>query len=116
MEFYFLGFRKDIYVEMEYQHLKLNFTNYFNDYPWFTSIPKGKFLKIHLPNIKFHGIENPNHYVSNFVSAMTLKGIDKDIFHIIFLWKFNEDVMRWYNVVDSGKVKNWDDLCEEFLC
>jgi len=48
-------------------------------------------------NYVFHEIENPHHHVRNFVSAMTLKWIVKDIFHLIFYYAFGKDVMRWYN-------------------
>jgi len=50
-----------------------------------------------------------------FVSAMTLKGINQDTFYIIFPWTFDEDVMKRYNVVNPGKVTNWEDLSKEFL-
>jgi len=61
------------------------FNNYFHDYAGFTSIPKGMLLpKFTMSNIKFHGTENPHHHVKNFISNMTLKGIDNDIFHLIF--------------------------------
>ena len=53
-----------------------------------------------MPDIKFHGIENLNQHIRNFVSAMTLKGIDKDVFHIIFPWTFDKDVIKWYNILD----------------
>jgi len=65
-------------------------------------------------NIKFHRTENPLHHVSNFTSVMTLKGIGKDIFHIIFP-PFDKDVMRRYNAVDPQKLINWDDLNKDFL-
>ena len=82
----------------------------------FTSIPKRKLaLKFTMSDIKFHRIENPYHHMRNFVSAMTLKRIDKDIFHIIFLWTFNMHVMRCYNVAKSRKVTNRDDFYKEFL-
>ena len=67
-----------------------------------------------MPNIKFHGAKKPHHHVRDYFSALTLKGIDKDIFHIIFHWTFIKDVMRWYNTVVSSKSTNWDDLCKEF--
>ena len=35
----------------------------------------------------------------NFLQAITLKGIDKDIFHIICPWTFINDVMRSYNAM-----------------
>ena len=61
------------------------FNNYFNDYIVFTSILKGKLpLKFSMPDIKVHGINNPYYHTRNFLSAMELKRIDKDIFHIIF--------------------------------
>ena len=70
------------------------FNNYFNDYKGFTSIPKGKLpLTFTMSDIKFHGTKNPRYHVQNFVSAMTLKGIDKDIFHFIFPWTFIKGVM-----------------------
>jgi len=47
---------------------------------------------------------------------MSLKRIDKDIFHLIFSLTFHKDVMRWYNTVNPWKVNNWDDMCKEFLC
>jgi len=57
------------------------FNNYFNDYMGFTSIPKGKLpLKFTMPDIKFYGTKHPLF----LLSVMTLKGIEKDIFHIIF--------------------------------
>jgi len=65
-------------------------------------------------DIKIHGTENPHCHVWNFISAMTLKEIDKDIFHIIFPWRFDKDVMRWYNVVHPCKIMNYDDLCKNF--
>ena len=46
---------------------------------------------------------------------MTVKGINQDIFHIICPWTFEEDMMRWYNIVDPQKVTNWNDLHKEFL-
>jgi len=62
------------------------FNNYFNDYVRFASISKGKFpLEFTMPDIKFHGNENPYHHVIHFVSVMTLKGIYKDIFTLYFL-------------------------------
>jgi len=40
--------------------------NYFNDYPGFTSIVKGKLLlKFIMPDIKFYGTKDPNHPVRN---------------------------------------------------
>jgi len=66
-------------------------------------------------DIKFQGTENPHYHVRNFLSAMTLKGIHREIFHIIFPWSFNKDVMRWYNTIDLQKVTSWDDLHKEFL-
>jgi len=72
------------------------FNNFYNDYVGFTTILKGKLPhKFTMPDIKFHGTENPNHHVRDFVSVMTLKGIDKDIFHLIFPWTFDKDAMRW---------------------
>ena len=68
-----------------------------------------------MPDIKFHRTKNANYHVRNFLSVMALKGISKDIFHIIFPWMFNKDVMRWYNAVDPQKITSWDDLCKEFL-
>jgi len=34
---------------------------------------------------------------------MIQKGIDEDIFDLIFSWAFDKDVMRWYNAVDPQK-------------
>lgn len=74
------------------------FNNYFNEYVGFTSIPKGKLPpKFTMPNIKFHGTENSNHYLRNFASSMALKGIDKDI---IYPLMFDNNIMRWYNAMD----------------
>jgi len=62
----------------------------------FTSFPKGQLpLKFTMLDIKFYRTENPYHHVRNFISAMTLKGIDKDIFHLTFSWTFNMDVIKW---------------------
>jgi len=62
------------------------FNNSFNGYAGFTSIPKRKLPpKFTIPGIKFHGTKNPNHHIRNFINAMTLKGIDKDMFNSIFL-------------------------------
>jgi len=92
------------------------FNNYFNDYVGLILIPIGKLPpKFTVLDIKFHGTKNPYHYLRNFVSAMALKGIDKDISYIIFPWTFNKDVMRWYNAVDLRKVMNWDNHHREFL-
>lgn len=44
----------------------------------------------------------PYHHVSKFVSVMAFKGINKDIFQIIFQ-RTDKDVMRLYNVVDRDK-------------
>ena len=66
-------------------------------------------------NIKFHGTENPNYHVRKFISAITLDGIDKNIFHIIFLWIFDKEVMKWYNIIYPRKVMNWNDLGKKFL-
>jgi len=80
------------------------FKNYFNDYAGFTSIPKEKLSPLFIMlDIKFYEIENPHDHVRNFVSAMTLKGIDKDIFHIIFPLTFDQDVMRWSNAMDPKR-------------
>ena len=91
------------------------FNGCFNNYAGFTSISKGKLLpKLMMPNIKFHGTENSYHHVSDFISAMALKGIDKNIFHLIFLWTFYKGIMRWYNTIDPWKVANYEDLYREF--
>ena len=67
-----------------------------------TTIPKEKLPpKFIMPDIKFHGAENPNLHVRNFVIVVTLKGIDKDIFHFIFPWTFDKDVKRWYNAIGT---------------
>jgi len=71
---------------------------------------------MHHEDINFHETENPHYYVESFVSAMTLNRIDKDIFHLLFPWTFDKDVIRWYNVIDPRKVTKWDDLCRGFLC
>jgi len=74
------------------------FNNYFNNYVRFTSISKVESpLKFAILDIKFHWNENPHQHVRNFVNAMTLKGINKDIFHIVVPWTFDEDIMKWYN-------------------
>ena len=63
----------------------LMFKNYFNDNAGFTSIPKGKLpLRFTMPCIKFNRIRNHHHHMRNLVSVMTLKGINNDIFHLIF--------------------------------
>jgi len=77
------------------------FNNYFSDYAGFTLVSKGKLSpKFTMPNIKFHETGNPNRHVWNFISAMTLNGIDRDIFHNIVSWTFDKDFMRWYNSMD----------------
>ena len=71
------------------------FNNYFIDCAGFISITKRELpSKFMMPNIKFHGIENPHHHIRNFVSTMTQKGIDSNIFHIIFTWTFDKVEMR----------------------
>jgi len=61
------------------------FNNYFNDYMGFTFIIEGKVLtKFTMPDIKLYETENPHYHVRNSLCAMTLKGINKDMFHIIF--------------------------------
>ena len=61
------------------------FNNYFNDYTELTSIPKGKLpLKFTMPDIKFYGTENLHYHMMNFLTTMPLKGIDRDMFHIMF--------------------------------
>ena len=77
------------------------FSNYINDYAGFTTTTRGKLLlKFTIPDIKFHGSKYPHHHVRNFLSAMILKGIDNDIFHIVIPWMFIMDLIRWYNIVD----------------
>ena len=62
------------------------FNNHFTNYGGFTSIPKGKLApRFTMPDIKLHGTKNTHHYVRNFVSAMTFKEIDNNMFLIIFL-------------------------------
>jgi len=41
--------------------------------------------KIYYAEIKFHGAKKPHHHVRDYFSALTLKGIDRDIVHTIFL-------------------------------
>ena len=80
------------------------FDNNFFNYKGFTSIPKGKLpLKFSMFNIKFYGIKNSYHLVRNFVSIITLKGTEQDLFRIFFPWKLDEGVMKWYNIVDPCK-------------
>ena len=43
---------------------------------------------------KFHTTENLHHHLRNFISSMTLKGFNRDIFHLVFLGTFNKDAMR----------------------
>jgi len=75
------------------------FNNYFNDYAGFTIIPKRKLSpKFTIPDIKFHG--TAQHHMRSFIIAMTLKGIDKDIFHLIFPSTFDKEAMMWYNTID----------------
>ena len=70
------------------------FNNYSKDCEGFTSIPKGKLHpKFMILDIKSHGTKNPHHHVRDFLNATTLKGIDKNIFHVIFCWTLNKDVM-----------------------
>jgi len=77
------------------------FNNYFTDYARFTLTQKEKLpLKFIMLDIKFQGTKNLQYYVRNFVGAMTSKGIDKDIFHVIVPWTFNKNVMRWYNPIN----------------
>jgi len=71
------------------------FNNYLTYYVGFTPIPKEKLpSKFTIPDLRFQGFENLLHYVKNFISAMTSKGIDRDIFHLIFSWTFDKDVMK----------------------
>ena len=71
------------------------FNNYLNDCAGFTSIHKGKLgPKSIMSDIKFNGTKNPHYHVRNFLSTMTLKRINKDIFHIIFPWTFDKDLMN----------------------
>jgi len=37
-----------------------------------------------MPDIKLCRTENPHHHVRNFIHATSLKGIDKEVFHLIF--------------------------------
>jgi len=61
------------------------FNVYLNYHAEFTTIEKGKqSLNLTMPDIKFHGTENPHYHVRNFVSVITLEGIDRDILHFIF--------------------------------
>jgi len=77
------------------------FNNLIDDCARFTSIPRGKLpQKFTMSDIKFLGTENPHYHMRNYLSAVTLKGIDMDIFHIIFPWTFDKGVMRLYNIVD----------------
>ena len=74
--------------------------NYFAHYRGFTSILKRKLpLKFSMLDVKFHGTKNPCHHVRNFFSAVTLKGIYKDIFPIIFPQTFDKDVKRWHKLL-----------------
>jgi len=67
------------------------FNNYFNDYMALTSILKGTLRpKLTMLDIKFHGAKNSHHHVRKFISPMSLKGIDKDTFHLIFRWTFDK--------------------------
>jgi len=51
----------------------------------FTSLTKEKLpLKFTTPDLNIQGTKNPCHHVMDFISVMTLKGLDKDIVHIIF--------------------------------
>jgi len=34
------------------------------------------------------------------------RAIDRDIFHITFLWTFDKNIMRWYNTMDLRKLMN----------
>ena len=77
----------------------------FNNHKGVNSITKGKLpLKFTMPYIKFNGTENPYHHMKNFLSTLSLKGINKDIFHVTFLWTFDKDVTSWYNLVDRRKL------------
>jgi len=61
----------------------------------FTSVLKGKLLpKFTIPDIKFDGTTNPHHHVRIFISTITLKGVDKDIFHLLFPWTFDKEVTK----------------------
>jgi len=77
---------------------------------------KGKLPpKFTMPNFKLRGYENPYQHMRKFVITMTLSGIDKGIFHLIFSWTFVKVVMRWCSTLDPWKITNWVDLCREFL-
>jgi len=83
------------------------FNIYFNDCVGFTSIPKWKLpLKFTMLDIKFNRTKILITCMRNFVSAMTLKRIDKDIFHFILPFTFENDVMRLYNTMGPRKVTN----------
>jgi len=108
----------DSQVDHRQQPLKESsmFNNCFNDYAGFTTIPKGKLApKFTMPDIKFDGVETPNHHVRNFISVMPLTGIDNDIFHHILPWTFDKDIIRWYIVIDPYKVMDWE-IYLEFVC
>jgi len=91
------------------------FNNDFNGHAEFTTILKGKLLlKFTMSDKKFQGTKHPYHHLRNFISAMSLKEIDKDILHLILPWTFDKEVMRRCNVTDPQKVVDWDDLCRKF--
>ena len=101
-------------IEQLLKHSSM-FNNYLTNYSRFTLISKEKLpIKLNMWDIKFYETENFHHYMRNLIGAMTLKGIDRDVFHLIFPWNFDKDILRWYDTLDRWRFTNWDDLCKKF--
>jgi len=64
------------------------------DYTRFTQIPKGKLaFKFITLDIKLHRTENPQHDIRSLIGFITLKGVEKDILHIIFPYAFDKQLI-----------------------
>lgn len=93
------------------------FKDSFSQYDNYVTQPKSTVpIKFSVPeSVRFTRVEYPHHHVKSFLHYMAAKGIERDVFHLVFPWTFNQDVTMWYHALDAQKTNSWDELCREFI-
>ena len=72
----------------------------------------GKFVMNDLS--KFTGNEDPLVHVKAFKGQMTLKGVGKDFWPLVFPHSLGPVVQSWFYALDPKKVQTWEDITIAF--
>jgi len=63
---------------------------------------------------KFTGTEDPLYHVRKVRSQLALKGVTKELYHLLLPQTFGDAPLKWFYKLHSTRTNSWDALTEEF--